>query len=313
MCVSLPGGAGGDPMATRTSKRQASSRSGTADRKRKSGTRRRRSPTIMIVSDGRGETCSQLVRAATLQYKGKRYALDVRAGVRTAEAVQGIVSEARDTSALVFYTLVADETRDAMKRASRKLLVPTVDVLGPAFSALYDLFRSTPREEPGLLYSTDRERFDVHEAIDYTLKHDDGRRPTELEGADVVLVGVSRAAKSSTCFYLACEGIKAANVPLIPGIEPPAQLLRLDPSRVIGLRVNVMRLMTVREARARSLGLGEDADYTAKREIAREVNEAHRCMERHGWRTIEASYLAIEELAREVIRCSGLTRRGFRV
>jgi len=117
------------------------------------------------------------VRAATLQFENKRYDLDVRGGVRTAEQVQGIVSEARAAGALVFYTLVAEETRDAMKIASRKLLVAAVDVLGPAFSALHDLFRSMPRAEPGLLYSTDRERFDVHEAIDYTLKHDDGRRP----------------------------------------------------------------------------------------------------------------------------------------
>jgi hypothetical protein len=264
------------------------------------------------VSDGRGDTCSQLVRAATLQFEGKRYRLEVRGGVRTAEAVEQVVADAGAVDALIFYTLVTDETRGAMAVASRKLLVPTVDVLGQAFSALHDLFRAMPRAEPGLLYSTDRERFDVHAAIDYTLKHDDGRRPNELRQADVVLVGVSRAAKSSTCFYLACDGIKAANVPLIHGIEPPAQLLRLDPAKVVGLRVNVMRLMTVREARARALGLGEGSSYVGKREIAAEVNEAHRVMERHGWPSIDASYLAIEELAREVVRLAGLTRRGFR-
>ena len=39
-----------------------------------------------------------------------------------------------------------------------------------------------------------------------------------------------------------------------------------------------------------------------RRAVAREVNEAHRTMERHGWRSVDASYLAIEEIAREVMQ-----------
>jgi len=213
---------------------------------------------------------------------------------------------------VLFYTLVTDETRDTAKAAAKKFLVPTVDVIGPAYSALHDLFRTAPRAEPGLLYASDRERYDVHAAIDYTLKHDDGQRPDELSKADVVLVGVSRASKSSTCFYLACEGVKAANVPLIPGIEPPSSLLKLKPERVVGLRVNVMRLMTVREARASALGIGHSEPYLDKRTIAGEVNDAHRMMDRYGWASFDASYLAIEEIAKQVIKFAKLHRRGFR-
>jgi regulator of PEP synthase PpsR (kinase-PPPase family) len=262
--------------------------------------------TIYIVSDGRGDTCNQLVRAALVQFQGQQYRAVRKAEVRTVEAVEAIVKKAAEEHAVVFYTLVSDETREAIKELSDKALVPTVDVLGPAFSALYDLFKSARRNTPGLLYASDRERFDRIEAIDYTLKHDDGQRADELDDADVVLVGVSRASKSSTCFYLAYAGIRAANVPLIADMPPLPQLLELPPDKVIGLRVNVMRLRTIREARALRIRLSPEDKYTDKREIAREVLEASKLMDRCGWRSIDVSYMATEEIAREVLTLRGL-------
>jgi len=265
-----------------------------------------KAPQIYVVSDGRGETCSQLLKASLVQFEGQRYRTMRRADIRTVKQVEQAVRKAADTHAVIFYTLVGDETRQAMVRASRELGVPTVDVLGPAFSALHDLFKRDPGGTPGLLYASEREQFDRHDAIDYTLKHDDGQRPYELSRADVVLVGVSRASKSSTCFYLAYEGVKAANVPLIPGVDPLQQLLELKPEKIVGLRVNVMRLMTVREARSYNMGLTPSDSYIDKPAIAREVIEANRMMERHGWRSFDASYLAIEEIAREVMKMRGL-------
>jgi regulator of PEP synthase PpsR (kinase-PPPase family) len=264
-------------------------------------------PSIYIVSDGRGDTCHQLVNAALVQFQDQRHRLVRRAEVRTPEAVEAILRKAADEHAVVFYTLVSDDTRSTMKAVSEKLLVPTVDVLGPSFSALHDLFKSTPQHTPGLLYASDRERFDRIDAIDYTLKHDDGQRPHELDQADVVVVGVSRASKSSTCFYLAYAGIRAANVPLVPGIDPLPQLLRVDPEMVIGLRVNVMRLRTVREARAMRMRLDPSDQYVDKREIAHEVLAANEVMDKHGWRSIDVSYMAIEEIAREVMALRGIS------
>jgi regulator of PEP synthase PpsR (kinase-PPPase family) len=263
---------------------------------------------VYVVSDGRGETCSQVVKAALLQFEGQPYRLEHFPRVRTERRVREIVKKASGTEAVIFYTLVGQETRRAMHDASHQLLVPTVDVLGPGFSALHDLFKQAPGSEPGLLYASEREKFDRQTAIDYTLKHDDGQRPEDLHRADVVVVGVSRASKSSTCFYLAYEGIKAANVPLVPRIDPPPQLLNLDPKKVIGLRANVMRLMTVRNVRvldAPSPWVSTE-DYVDKQAVTSEVIAANRLMDRHGWQSVDVSYMAIEEIAREVMRLRGL-------
>ena len=271
---------------------------------------RRRTPRIFIVSDGRGDTAEQVLKAAAVQFQGRAYRATRRAAVRSAEEVQRVVQEAARAKAAIFYTLVDEETRGTMRRAAARRLVPTVDILGPCFNALDDQFHSARRGQPGLLYDMERDRLKRMEAIDYTLRHDDGQRIHELSRADVVLVGVSRASKSSTCVYLAFAGIRAANVPLIPRIEPPAKLLALDPEKVIGLRINVDRLLIVREARVRDLDHTHLDTYLERREVAREVLWASQLMERHGWRSVEASYLAIEEIAREVMRLRGL--RGER-
>jgi len=263
-------------------------------------------PALIVVSDGRGATCNQVLQAALVQFEGQDFDLIVRSNVRSVEQIEEIVLEARDIGATIFYTLVVHDARVAIKRLAGKLLVPIVDVLGPSFNALHDLFKRDHTGKPGLFYASERERFDRHAAIDYTLKHDDGQRPHELHLADVVLVGVSRASKSTTCFYLAFQGIKAANVPLLPDVPILSQLKMVDPEKVIGLNMNVSHLMTVREARALHLGTDHTTYYVNKREISKEVLHAAYLMKIHGWRSVDASYIAIEEIAREVRRLRGL-------
>jgi regulator of PEP synthase PpsR (kinase-PPPase family) len=263
-------------------------------------------PAILILSDGRGDTAAQVVRAALIQFERQRHRIERHPNIRTAAQVREVITRAADMHAVVFYTLVGDKTRKAILEASDHQLVPIVDVLGPAFTALHDLFKRRRKATPGLLYALERERLDRYEAIDFTLQHDDGRRLQQLDQADVVLVGVSRVAKSSTCFFLAYEGIKAANIPLIADQTPPRELLELDPARVIGLRVNVMRLMTVREVRGGNIGLNESHPYLNREALKHEVLDANRQMRRNGWQSFDASYMAIEEIARRVISLRGL-------
>ena len=264
-------------------------------------------PVIFIVSDGRGDTCQQLLRAALVQFEGQDVEIVRRSEVLTRELVRNVMDEAHARGATVFYTLVGSETRRAMAQHAADLLVPAVDVLGPAFIALHDVFHREPTATPGLYYASERVRIERQEAIDFTLKHDDGQRPGELAQAEVVIVGISRVSKSTTCFYLAYNGVKAANVPLVPGQPPLPELLDVDPARVIGLRMNVTRLLAVREVRARHLGSTGTAGYMDKREVAAEMREAYRVMEHYGWRSFDASYMAVEEIAREVLRLRGIT------
>lgn len=265
--------------------------------------------TLYLVSDSTGRTCNSLAEAVLVQFDRRNCQVVQKNRIRTVPQVRKVVKEAAGANALIFYTLVSPKARDAMKRFCNELQVPRVDIFGRPLTALNDLLKTAPRAKPGLLYASDPLQFDRLDAIDYTLKHDDGQRPQELGEADVVLVGVSRASKSSTCFFLAYEGIRAANVPLVPNVPPHPRLLEVDPEKVIGLTVNAMRLRTVREVRAKSLDRKNLTDYLDKRMVAHEVIGAKKTMDEHGWRSFDTSYMAIEEIAKEVIRLRGFEKR----
>ena len=61
------------------------------------------------------------------------------------------------------------------------------------------------------------------EALTFVVKHDDGFRLEDLGRADIVLVGISRTSKTPLSIYLAVRGYFVANVPLVYGVEPPAE------------------------------------------------------------------------------------------
>jgi regulator of PEP synthase PpsR (kinase-PPPase family) len=231
----------------------------------------------------------------------------LKENLRSATEARMIVKEASKDSAAIFYTLVSDETRTALREAAEKELIPAVDLLGPVLSSLAALLQSTPRGIPNLLYELEKKYIERIDAVDFTLEHDDGCRLHELSQADVVLVGVSRVSKSATCFVLACQGIRAANVPLVAGVEPPREILKLEAKKVIGLTASVERLRAIRQARVRSLRKLPLNRYVNAGEIANELRYANALMAEHRWQVIDVSQKAVEEVAKEVLR---LLRKG---
>ena len=262
-------------------------------------------PTILLVSDGTGSTCSHVLNAALMQFEKPDVRVIRRANVRTPQEARAAVEQALNDHAIIFYTLISEDVREALHHAAEKHLVPAVDLLGHVLSALAGVLKTSPRCDPKLLYELEQKHIDRIDAVDFTLAHDDGLRAHELSQADVVLVGVSRASKSATCFVLACRGVRAANVPLVPGIEPPAELLALDPKKVVGLTASVHRLQSIRQARVHSMRMGELDSYVDTREIAQELRYANGLIEKHGWRSVDVSFKAVEEVAKEVFRLIG--------
>lgn len=257
--------------------------------------------TLFVVSDGRGQTGTAVLKAALVQFDAQACELRCVPNVRTIDAVRSVMQAAAAAKGIVFYTLVADETRKTLRDAAIELEVPAIDILGAVLTVLHDLLQSEPRSEPGLLYLSERAQFDRHDAIDFTLKHDDGLGQEGLPDADVVIVGASRVGKSSACFFLASRGIKAANVPFVPGVGFPDTLFRLPKRRVVLLTVNARRLIVLRETRAQNVGISKADDYVNYEKVVEEVRAAHRIALAHGWGVIDVSYRAVEEIVREIV------------
>jgi regulator of PEP synthase PpsR (kinase-PPPase family) len=91
------------------------------------------------------------------------------------------------------------------------------------------------------------------DALNYAIAHDDGQGGQDLTQADVILVGVSRTSKTPTCIYLAHRGVRAANVPLVPGRPPPEKLFELKNTLIVGLITSPDRLIQIRRNRLLSL------------------------------------------------------------
>ena len=262
--------------------------------------------TISIISGSTCHTAKQVVNAALAQFDEPNVRVVQNANVRSADAAVKIVRKAANKHAVVFHSLVDPEVRNAVLEEAGQRMIPTVDILGRVLAVLSDHLEATPHREPGLSYQHQKDYFDRIDAVSFTLEHDDGAGLISLAIADVILVGVSRVSKSVTCFYLAYRGIRAANVPFILGFDPPEQLLKMPKEKVIGLTVNPNRLMSIRAARQQAMGHGPLESYAGRREIHEDLRFAMELVKKNGWRSIDVSYMAVEEVARQVRNMIGM-------
>lgn len=256
---------------------------------------------IYLLSDATGETAEKMVTAALTQFKDKPVRIRRVNNVRTKNQVYEALDDALASNALVVYTIVNRELAQLVHDECDGLGLPNIDLLTPLLMKLADSFGRSPKETPGLLHGVDEAYFRRIEAIEFTVKHDDGQEPRNLRQADIVLLGVSRTSKTPLSIYLAHRGWKVANVPLVQGIEPPEQLFEVDSARVVGLVIDPQRLVELRAARLRNLGQDPRAAYADYEQIEDELKFARRYFRGHPWVVIDVSGKSIEETANEVL------------
>lgn len=260
---------------------------------------------VFAISDATGTTAERVVQAALTQFEGAVVRIIRYGGVRSPERVREITGEAQAAQGIIVHTLVSEQLRQVVLREGRQRGVSTIDLMGPLLARLTSLLATAPLSEPGLFHPFDSSYLDRIEAIRFTVDHDDGRNTDELPEADIVLIGVSRTCKTPTSIYLANQGWRVANVPVILGIEPPAELFGLPKRKVVMLTVQPERLATLRETRVERLGTTRqgyaDLDYVRK-----EVAYAYELLDRRpDWPIVEMTAKSIEEAAAEIVSLLG--------
>lgn len=257
-------------------------------------------PELFLVSDGTGETVAAAVRAATVQFQSQ-WRLRTFGEVRLESQLRRILEQAREVGALVVYTLVNEPLTSSMRQLAWEYGVQTVDLLGPLLAALANHYHLTPELRPGMLHGFSDEYFRRIEAVEFAVRHDDGANLHTLFDADLVLTGVSRTSKTPLSMYLAQRGYKTGNVPLVPGIDPPRELLEIDPRKVFGLLVDVPTLLEVRRSRIRALRAPPYTAYADPDAVAAELRRARRLFRTRGWRIVEITGRAVEENAARIL------------
>jgi len=255
---------------------------------------------LHIVSDSTGETAARLVQALEAQFPDQEFEEIRHPRIESVEDLDLAVRTARGRPAVVIYTLVEPEMRDAMRRLCRRARVHYCDLLGHPIDAVARVSGQAARMTPGSRAPLNPAYFRRIEAMEFAVKYDDGVG-TGLDEADIVLVGVSRTSKTPLSIYLGYLGHKVANVPVVKGIEPPKELWEIDPAKVVGLTIDADRLAEIRRVRVRTLG-ARNRGYAELAEIYDELDEAAKLQRRLGCPVIDISELSIEETAMRIIR-----------
>ena len=265
---------------------------------------------LHIVSDSTGETAQRLVLALEAQFPDQPFEEIRHPRVESVEDLHLAVQQARGRPAVMVYTLVAPELRDAMRQLCRRARVHYCDLLGHPIDSISRVAGVAARMEPGARAPLDSTYFKRIEAIEFAVKYDDGVGKG-LDEADVVLVGVSRTSKTPLSIYLGYLGHKAANVPVVRGIDPPEELFEIDPAKIVGLTIGAERLADIRTARVRSMGASAPRKRYAELEaVYGELEEASKLHRRLRCPVIDVTELSVEETAMRIIRLVERRRRS---
>mgnify|MGYP001223022737 CR=1 FL=1 len=262
-----------------------------------------------LVSDSTGDTVHSVARACLVQFEDAQAIEHIWSMVRTRSQIDRVIAAVEANRGLVLFTLVNDALRSALQEGCRRLQVPAIPVLDPVIGALAAFLGRESRGLPGQQHLLDQEYFTRIDAMTFAINHDDGQSPWGINDADVCLVGVSRTSKTPTCLYLANRGVKAANVPFVPGVALPAELLKATKPLIIGLTNDPERLILLRRNRLSMLDQNESTDYTDIEAVRVEVREARRIFAEQHWPVIDVTRRSIEETAAAILKLLA-RRRG---
>ncbi|TDI65124.1 MAG: kinase/pyrophosphorylase [Alphaproteobacteria bacterium] len=254
-----------------------------------------------LISDASGETIRALTRACLVQFDDIPKVEHHWSLIRTKRQLRPVIEGIKAEPGMVLYTLVNAVIRDFLEMECKRMNVPCVSVLDPVMKALGGYLGVKSKARPGQQHQLDAEYFDRIEAMDFALATDDGQRTRDYKEADVVVIGVSRTSKTPTCIYLANQGIKAANVPFIPGTPLPDALDERKDGLIVGLTKDPKRLVQIRRNRLRMLHQEDETDYTDPELVKREVRDAHRFFVEKGWPVIDVTRRSIEETAAAIL------------
>ncbi|MFL4990339.1 MAG: pyruvate, water dikinase regulatory protein [Microvirga sp.] len=256
---------------------------------------------LHLVSDSTGETLITVARAVVAQYEGVAAIEHVYPLVRSNTQLERVLSEIENAPGIVLYTLVEQDLAQRLEEVCRNTGSPHLSVLEPVHALLSSYLGTHSTARPGAQHMLNAEYFKRIDAMNFTLLHDDGHLPHDLDEADVILVGVSRTSKTPTAIYLANRGLKTANIPLVPGVPPPAVLGTARKALIVGLVATPERIVQIRQNRLLSLNADDDTSYVDRDAVAEELAASRRLFARNGWPVIDVTRRSIEETAAAII------------
>ena len=260
---------------------------------------------LYILSDSTGNLPRHMVTAFLTQFPPGTFDVRPETFLQSLPRLQGALAKIAAEPGIIFHAVIAPELKEAITRFCKEHGVGARDITGPFVDFLADSSGVRPNADAGQLHMTGEAYHDRIKALEYTLEHDDGLGLNTLGEADIVLAGVSRTSKTPTSIYLAQQGYRTANIALATEVDPPAELLKLPATKVVGLVIDPMQLVDIRSRRQTGWRMGVSS-YNDPDHVQREIDWSKRLFRKQGWPILEVTNQAIEESAARIVSLLGL-------
>ncbi len=257
---------------------------------------------LHLISDATGETLTIIAKAAAVQYALVRPIEHVHPLVRSQRQLVRVLQAIEQAPGIVLYTIVNKELSGELERRCRELKLPCMHVLEPIMKVFESYLGAPQTPTVSGQHVLDGEYFRRIDALNFSMVHDDGRLPDDLNQADIIILGISRTSKTPTSIYLAQRGYKTANVPLVPGIPPPAALNGPHRAFIVGLVASADRISEIRRNRVQMLADRDLETYVDRDRIAKEILESRKLFARNHWPMIDVTRRSVEETAATIIK-----------
>jgi len=259
---------------------------------------------VYQVSDSTGETLDRIFLAIKAQFSNFDYKTIHYSFTRTNNQINKIISKSKkEKNVIILYTIVDKNLVKYIVKETKKYNIPCFEVLGKLISDFSKLLKQKASRKPSGQHILDDEYYKRIEAVQFTISHDDGKRISDLEKSNVILVGVSRTSKTPTSIYLANRGYKVANIPIIPNKNIPLQLVESSKNAcTVGLVCAATRLLDVRRNRIQSMHKDRSGDYNSEKEILIELENSKKLFKKYNWPIIDVTRKSVEETAASVIK-----------
>ncbi len=257
---------------------------------------------LHLVSNSTGETLTTIAKAASVQYQMVRPIEHVHPLVRTARQLKRVLQEIVQAPGIVLYTITNKDLSEELERQCSELKIPCLAVLAPIMQ-IFESYLGAPRT-PTVAgqHVLDADYFRRIDALNFTMAHDDGHLPEDLNDADIIILGISRTSKTPTSIYLAQRGYKTANVPLVPSIPLPESLTKPHTAFVVCLIASPDRIAEIRRHRAMLLADKNLDDYVDRDRITAEIAYSRRVCAKHRWPVIDVTRRSVEESAATILK-----------
>ena len=259
---------------------------------------------IYLVSDSTGETLDRIFLALKAQFSNFECKTIHYSFTRTKNQIDKIIFNSKlEKNVIILYTIVDNDLAKHLTIETKKNNIPCFEVLGNLILDFSKLLKQEASRKPSGQHVLGKEYYERIEAVQFTMTHDDGKKISDLDKSDVILVGVSRTSKTPTSIYLANRGYKVSNIPIIPNKDlPPSLIESCKKTFVVGLVCDVDRLLDVRRNRIHSMHEDRSSEYINEKEILNELENSKKLFKKYNWPIIDVTRKSVEETAASIIK-----------